>query len=130
MNRAQALWPLGNGCYAWRTDVQSPTSVLAYELLTPGRQPTHEDGAKRSRQNLSLEDHVLNVLRTATAACERLHLAEVRERIAIYGATEIPRETVKTVLQRMCFKKVIRMQGANRGAVYWVEEEKGCITES
>lgn len=138
MNRAQALTPLGFGCYEYRTDLCPPFSVLALELrrahgmtsehiATPDHALTHIcAGPKPGDDDLPppptvlqkerLIDRVFDALKTAWRSNhEKLQERDICERIH----ASLTSKRVEKALRGLVREGLVQREGNNRCAVYW-----------
>lgn len=121
MNRAQAIIPLGFGCFAWRDDgppVRRGRSAFALELRRCHNALEHpfQDERQRLRREevKAFAEKALDLLRTAR---ERLDFGQICVRL---GVADAKSRTLRNVMDRLCDEGSVQRLGTYR-KVYWVE---------
>lgn len=128
MNRAQALNPLGNGCFEWREDIEPcrkrgrPRSVFVFEVCryhaALGR-PVEVTPRQRSRQRAhELAEQAVCVLK---ACRERLNIGQLCGRLGIVDPNHgSESRMLRRVLDRLHAARVVSAEG-DYPRLYWTE---------
>lgn len=132
MNRAQAIIPLGHGCYTWRDDVSPgpwvlvrvlenrtppkamPTTTHVCQGPPPGKDLIRSESRERHEP---MPNRVLRVLRVSWRSKNKMCAREICEKLGVSRSTK----WVDKVLRRLCDKGLVRREGTKKQMRYWAE---------
>lgn len=122
MNRAQAIFSLGHGCFAWRDDLPSLTRRCrsAFALEVKRYHKALAEPPNPVRQRLARDQvraFAVATVELLKSAQERLDFGQICTRLAVQDTKA---RTLRRVMDHLCGEGTVHSLGTYR-KVYWIE---------